>query len=169
MTLQVTDTTPWYKQFWPWFVLSIPATAVVLGITLLIVATQNRVSIVQDDWYKEGLAINQRLDKQRAANELGVKASVRFDKELGRFSVTTGNLDPKTHTGLKLNLIHPTLEGRDKSLELSITPSGDYIALSNIIPTGFYYVQLSDLNNKWQLDGTINFSNDIVVTEFNPE
>lgn len=169
MTAQVTDTTPWYKQFWPWFVLAIPATAVVLGITLLIVATQNRVSIVQDDWYKEGLAINQRLDKQHAANDLGVRATIRFDKALGRFKVTTGNLDPQVYTGLKLNLIHPTLEGRDKFLELSITPSGDYIAQSNIIPTGFYYVQLSDLNNVWQLDGTINFSNEVVVTEFNPE
>ncbi len=49
MPREVTDTSPWYKQFWPWFVFSIPAIAVVAGISLLVIALKNPVYLVVDE------------------------------------------------------------------------------------------------------------------------
>ncbi len=49
MRTEDTDITPWYKQFWPWFVFSIPAISVVAGISLLIIALKNPVYLVVDE------------------------------------------------------------------------------------------------------------------------
>ncbi|MBE9549572.1 MAG: FixH family protein [Proteobacteria bacterium] len=35
------DTKPWYKQFWPWFIIALPMTAVIASIATLIIAIQN--------------------------------------------------------------------------------------------------------------------------------
>ncbi|WP_425348331.1 FixH family protein, partial [Vibrio splendidus] len=32
---------PWYKQFWPWFLIALPATVVIWTIMTVIVFTQN--------------------------------------------------------------------------------------------------------------------------------
>ena len=37
--------TPWYKQFWAWFVIAILAFAVFIGLGLLFVATMNHASL----------------------------------------------------------------------------------------------------------------------------
>ncbi len=40
--IKATDSKPWYKQFWPWFVISLPATAVVAGLITVVIAVQNK-------------------------------------------------------------------------------------------------------------------------------
>ena len=54
---------PWYKQIWAWFVIAILAFAVFIGIGLLLVATMNPDSLVRDNYYSEGKAINLTLDR----------------------------------------------------------------------------------------------------------
>lgn len=49
MPPEVTDTSPWYKQFWPWFIFSIPAISVIAGISLLIIALKNPDYLVVDE------------------------------------------------------------------------------------------------------------------------
>src|SRR5690606_40709111 len=52
---------PWYKQFWPWFLISILVFAVVIGLGLLYVSMLNPDSMVRDNYYKEGRAINMHM------------------------------------------------------------------------------------------------------------
>ena len=49
MQFEDTDTSPWYKQFWPWFVFAIPAISVIAGISLLIIALKNPDYLVVDE------------------------------------------------------------------------------------------------------------------------
>jgi hypothetical protein len=58
---------PWYRQFWPWFLIALPATSVVAGLTTLAIAIRNQDSLVRDDWYKDGKAINQSLARDAEA------------------------------------------------------------------------------------------------------
>ena len=58
------DSQPWYRQFWPWFLIALPATVVVAGLTTWWIAAHKADSLVVDDYYKEGLAINRQLRKQ---------------------------------------------------------------------------------------------------------
>lgn len=40
---------PWFKQFWPWFIISIPACGVIAGIATVIIATQNAPHMTQNN------------------------------------------------------------------------------------------------------------------------
>ncbi|MFA5677963.1 MAG: FixH family protein, partial [Pseudomonas sp.] len=64
------DIPPWYKQFWPWFLISILVFAVVIGMGLLYVSLLNPDSMVRDNYYKEGRAINMHLGRDHLAREL---------------------------------------------------------------------------------------------------
>ncbi|MCG8313425.1 MAG: FixH family protein [Pseudomonadales bacterium] len=159
MNTTVTDTKPWYKQFWPWFVFAIPGSAVVMGISLLYVATQNEVSMVKEEWYKDGMAINQRIDKQVKAKELGIAAHIVLSRETGAITVRIPQLDAKLPEAVNLTLVHPTSETKDQQLNMVLTPDKSYWTKISPDKKGFYYLQLSDSTDTWQLDGAINFNN----------
>lgn len=165
MNTTPTDTKPWYKQFWPWFVLAIPGSAVVMGVALVYVASQNQVSIVKEDWYKDGLAINQRIDKQLKAKELGLTATIQLSRETGALTVRIPQLDNEKETTLQLNLVHPTLAEGDETLHLTRTPDGSFWAKTDGNKKGFFYLQIMNQAHDWQLDGAINFNNQQVSVE----
>ena len=61
----------------PWLLISLPASAVVAGfITLWLAATTNN-SLVVDDYYKEGKAINLQLARDRVASQMGLSGTRR--------------------------------------------------------------------------------------------
>lgn len=44
---------PWYRQFWPWFIIALPASAVVAGIITFWLAVSNPDHVVvEDDEYQ---------------------------------------------------------------------------------------------------------------------
>ena len=50
---------PWYKQFWPWFLISLPVTVmIVCGVIIYLSVSQGNFSMVVDDYYKRGKTIN---------------------------------------------------------------------------------------------------------------
>ena len=44
-----TDTKPWYKQFWPWFLMSLPASVVVASMITIGIAIDNAPTITDRD------------------------------------------------------------------------------------------------------------------------
>ena len=44
---------PWYRQGWPWFLIALPASAVIGGIITIILAVNSPNALVVDDYYKE--------------------------------------------------------------------------------------------------------------------
>jgi len=40
---------PWYKQFWPWFIIALPASAVIASFTTLWIAISNPDGLVVTD------------------------------------------------------------------------------------------------------------------------
>ncbi len=70
------DSEPWYRQFWPWFLIALPATVVVAGFVTLYIANRHADDLVVDDYYKDGLAINQQLEKKAQAEAAGLSASL---------------------------------------------------------------------------------------------
>ena len=41
-------TQPWYRQFWPWFIIALPCAAVVGSIATAIIAIKGGVEILRD-------------------------------------------------------------------------------------------------------------------------
>ena len=72
----VDKTRPWYRQGWPWFLIALPATAVVGGIITAVLAVRTFDGTVAADYYKQGLAINEEVERAQLARVLGLEARI---------------------------------------------------------------------------------------------
>ena len=68
------DVQPWYRQPWPWFLIALPATAVVGSLLSATLAIRTSDQVVEADYYKRGLAINDELARRDRAAALGLTA-----------------------------------------------------------------------------------------------
>lgn len=118
----LTPITPWYRQGWPWFLISLPALAVVGGIITAIIAIRTNDGTVTDDYYKRGLAINAEVARADAARELGLTAVVQLaglaDGDAVRVELAGGNALPP-EPALRVRLTHPGRAGADRVAVLS--------------------------------------------------
>ncbi len=150
---------PWYRNGWVWFIIAIPATSIALGIALLTIAIKNADSLVADDYYREGRAINQRLEKDQAATDQGIAVSASVlpqgdgsQRIEARFTAKPGVPSPQF---MRVRLSHPTLNERDVLLTLAKTDQlGVYRTQVPEISSGRWYVMIEDENSQWRVRAT---------------
>lgn len=120
---------PWYRQRWPWFLIAGPAIVVVAGIVTVWLAIRSDDGLVADDYYKQGLAINQTLARTEQANLLALGAVVDIAPDGAVRVVLNGGGDSAVARplGVRLVLAHPTRAGDDHRAELSRSPDGSYV------------------------------------------
>lgn len=136
------DTQPWYKQFWPWFIVFLPACAVAASLNMVYIAYNNDDSLVKDNYYKAGKAINMDLSEQQMATDLKLQAKVNIDLLVGELELfLSGQFDtpPKQ---LQLEFIHPINKAQDVLVELRHTGDSRYVGQLSMSTTGRRYVQL---------------------------
>ncbi|MEW6416206.1 MAG: FixH family protein [Pseudomonadota bacterium] len=144
---------PWYREPWPWFLMSLPAAAVVAGLATVWIAARNADGLVVGDYYKAGLAINQTLARDEAARALDLQATLAAaDGELT--ATLTGRIDTYPDT-LGLTLAHPTRQGEDRTLTLVHAGKGRYRAALPMLHDGKWQLQLTDAAATWRLAGVL--------------
>ncbi len=156
--MQREDTLPWYRQFWPWFLIALPATAVVGGFVTLYIAVRTQDSLVLNVEKSIGATKEQILLAERRAKDLGLEAQVAINLETG---VVIGKLSSDEQLEppslLNLELSHPAFEDRDIRVQLApslpdaegnATWSGHFAR----VPEGRWYVVLQA--DDWRLNGT---------------
>lgn len=147
------DTKPWYKQFWPWFLISIPALTVVAGITTIVLAVKTSDGLVKDDYYKDGLAINQSLGRDKVAQEKGISADLLVSPEGNQVEIRLGvEAHPET---INLRLMHATISERDQKLTLSAVSPGVYRGSIKPLQEGKWYVEIEPVDGDWRLSGEL--------------
>lgn len=161
---QAVPIVPWYKQFWPWFLIGLVLFAISFCSVLLYFAVTTRDSLVSDNYYKDGLAINQELNRDRKASSLGLEGEFHF-YDNGQIIVT---LDHKQPLGalpyLALKFIHPTLAHRDLTLRMTPLSNDRYQVQLDKPLTGHWYLDLRDPSDTWRLKAEIGLPNSSVVT-----
>lgn len=144
---------PWYKHFWPWFIIAIPASSVVAGIAMIIMANNGADSLVKDNYYKEGLAINQQIKKLNKAKELGIKAVSTIEQ--GKLTLQIEAID-KLQGQLFLDFRHATQSEKDFQIAMQRSASGSYFSFiqkfSHLQNPNKWYVTLRPLDNQWELE-----------------
>lgn len=143
---------PWYRQGWPWFLITFPAIAVVAGIATLIIAAKTFDGMVVDDYYKEGQAIVQTLERVEQARTLGLRAVLRVRSESIRVELSAtavGSLPSR----IRLTVAHPTRGGLDQEV-VAAGSSGVYEAALSPLGTGRWLFVIEDEARSWRMDGS---------------
>lgn len=143
---------PWFRQSWPWFLIALPATAVIAGFITFWLAVESDDGLVADDYYKQGLALQKSIVRDHEASRLGLAAAMRF--EAGQVRLTLSSHEGVAPATLFLGLIHPTRTELDRTLSL-VGDHGIYTA-SVDVPEGHWQVLLEDESRAWRLTGTID-------------
>lgn len=119
---------PWYKQFWPWLIIALPASSVIAGLSTLYIAFNTQDTLVRDDWYKEGTTINRRIELDKNALSLGLSATLTVDDINGELllDLHSTQSDYLYPSQLSMEFIHPTLAQKDQRITLILTQNGRY-------------------------------------------
>ena len=162
MTHAALQPKPWYREFWPWFLMSLPATAVIAGVATVVIAIQSADGMVVGDYYKAGLAINKTLARDDAAHAMGLTATLK--SEGGMLLLNLGGHLPSYPDQLSLTLAHPTRSGMDQILTLAHTGGSQYRAALPVMPAGKWQSHLADGAATWRLSGIVHTPLDAPVT-----
>ena len=142
---------PWYRHRWPWLLALAPAAALLSGAFTFWLAATTTDSMVVDDYYREGRAINQQLARDRQASALGLQARLSSpDRATIALAITAAR-----HTDwpaqLTLRLIHATRAELDVAYPLRHVGGGSYHC-DGVLPAGGHWlVQLEDPARRWRL------------------
>lgn len=151
---------PWYRQFWAWFVVGILVFAVVIGLGLLFIAIANQDSMVRDNYYREGRAINMHLGRDHLARELNLQAAFTIDEITGDIALQLEGDLQQLPPVLQLDLIAPTLAHMDRSATLQLISGNQYRGELAQGVSGRLYIDLSDParpgEDGWRLTGEKN-------------
>lgn len=159
MTQQV-----WYKQFWPWFLIILPVIAVVASFYTLTLAIDTQDSLVVDDYYNKGKAINEDISRLQAANDAGVQAALRITGTQAALTLNKGNLSD--YPALKIYFYHPTLQDKDLRLMINADYSGTYRFTLPSAIQGKWQVSLEPFNAVWRLQTQIQLPSDDAFTVY---
>ena len=150
------DTQPWYQQFWPWALMSLPAIAVVGCMITIVLAIRSNDGLVQDNYYKEGLAINQAFDRDDRATALKLAADVLINPEKKLVEVRLSHAI--NNDVLELSLVHATIAHRDQLIQLKKVEPGIYRGSIESLSKGKWYTDLQPPNKEWRLTSSMDSS-----------
>jgi hypothetical protein len=149
------DKKPWYRQFWPWFLIALPGSVVIAGFTTLYIANIHSDDLVADDYYKNGLAINRVLEKNAKAQALGIKAKLHFSHVAETWDVEVQITGIAAGGALNLSLSHPLEADQDFDVQLIQTEADIYKAsLPHPIAAHWHWIIESKGSAPWRLDGS---------------
>lgn len=124
---------PWYREPWPWLIMSGPAIVVVAGVATAIIAFRGADGLVADDYYKQGLGINRQIARDEAARTLGIAGEVRLDGNMVRVTLRSTAALPDRVT---LRFAHHSRASEDRIVHLARRGEGAYEAPLPDLPPG---------------------------------
>ncbi len=143
---------PWYRQFWPWVLIALPASSIVTSGLLILAAIADPDGLVVDNYYKEGLALNRNLAVQRQAEAMGLRADFIFYPEAGTVRVLVEAAEPQQAT---LRLVHPTRARKDLQSELYRDMHGGLSGVIGVPRQGYWRIVLEPADASWRLVGRL--------------
>jgi uncharacterized protein len=143
---------PWYKQPWFWFLLIFPGAAIIWCITMITVSLNIDGSLVMDDYAKKGRGIALERARDDTARTMGLEASLDFESKSASLTMEAKN-GTADFPYLVLQLYHPTLAERDRTIQFRPSGNGQYTAHLNQPIDGRWYFDLRGPDNDWRLKG----------------
>ena len=138
------------KRNWLYFIMFFPLASVFLSSIMIYHAVNGKDSLVSDNYYKDGLDINQTIGQDRLAKKLAVRAYVSIDAE-GNALIDLKSLAKTKEPFVTLKLVHPTLGERDSVTKFLPTAEGPYVAEVPENLSGNWYLDLYAHDESWRV------------------
>lgn len=170
--------TPWHKEPWVWFIFGLLFVAIGRGGFQVYTAFTHRDSVVVDDYYKYGKAINQDMGRINRANQLNIRADILIDGLIGEVRVKVNGDLENWPEQLGLSFLSPAFADEDEQVNLQRTVSGDYVGQLSRALNGRYYLQLDTQDQKlpeqgyqtgWRITMEAQVTPDQLIHLKNPE
>ena len=139
----------WYREPWPWLLMSGPFVAVVASLASAWMAVTSDDGVVAQDYYKQGITINQRL--ARTAPDAGPRGAKITVGESGEVRARIEGL-AKAPTNVRLTLAHPATAALAEVVILESGADGDYVGAIAKQTPGRWIVTLE--SDSWRLPTT---------------
>jgi len=136
----------WYREPWPWLLMSGPAAVVVAGAVTTWIAFASADGLVAEDYYKQGLAINRVLAREEAARTRGISAAVTLEGNLLRVK-----LSGAAPEAIFVHLAHATRAGHDQRLRLTPGAGGAYETELPALAAGRWRAVIEDPRGSWRI------------------
>ncbi len=149
------DTEPWYKQFWPWFLIALPLSVVIASIVTINLAIESDDGLVSDDYYKEGLGIHKDADSAARAEALGIAGEVSYDADTGAIALVLDKSLQNAAAGLSLEVVHPTRPDQDQTIQLARVDSSRFAGRLEPLGPANWKLALRPADASWRIDGRL--------------
>lgn len=148
----------WYRHREPWLLLIAPLVAVIGGIFTLWLALTTNNSLVVDDYYREGRAINQTFARDAEAARLGLSAQWEVDirRNLAQLRLTSTASDFEPPEQIVVRLIHATESDLDHRVLLKRVAPGLWEAPFAAPIRARWTLQMEDPARRWRLMASLN-------------
>lgn len=144
---------PWYRQVWPWLLMLGPFVVIVAAFATLWLAIRSNDGLVADDYYKQGLAINQVLARAERARDLQLEARLVLNGSDVTLALVARE-GVSLPSALRLTFSHPTRSGQDRVVELIKVSAVRYRSTMPVLSAGHWLVLLEDADRTWRLSGS---------------
>jgi hypothetical protein len=144
----------WYKQFWPWFLIVVPLTSMVLSFSMLRLAFTGEDSMVIDDYYKEGRSINLKIQKLQQAKVLNISTKIQLFSDYVEVTFISGK--PVNGEALILDFFHSTQKFKDFSVNLLRDANGIYRAPLTGDVSGKWKLSLHPFDENWKIQKVVS-------------
>ncbi|MBL8449136.1 MAG: hypothetical protein E6Q99_06975 [Elusimicrobia bacterium] len=152
MKLQQRGELPWYRERWPWILMAGPLAVVIAGAVTLWLAVRSFDGLVEDDYYKQGLEVNRRLQRDHKASDLGLAADLMVSGSQVRV-IVLARAPAQLPATLNAKFIHPTQSGQDRQAVLAAEGQGLYGGKLSAEISGRWIVTLEEPGGSWRLQG----------------
>ena len=129
---------------------------------MVVLAGRSHDGLVADDYYKQGLAINRTLDRERNAAMLHVSGSLEFSADRRRVRLLLRQ-DGELPRALRLTFVHPTRAGLDQEIQLVRAAPGAFAGALRVPVSGRWLFTLEDEARSWRVSGAWHGADDRVL------
>ncbi len=144
---------PWYKQVWPWILISLPVFSILKAVHTVYIMNQQSPDLVVDDYYAEGKAINQNLSRYREAAARNLHATILL---AGNKAVLTFDANGILDKNLTLDFVHNTIAAKDFKVIAQRSGEAMYVAELPVTPTGKWSLVVHDQAEQWKLRASLS-------------
>lgn len=160
--MQETPANPWYKEPWPFILVSITGLGVVAGSTLAVIGFSNPPEIVSGQFGSLAKFVTEDRSRVDQARALGLSGRLALEGENIVLRLSALDIDSLPQQ-LMVQFQHPASSAGDSVAMLSHAGNGEYRGRYAEPPHARAHVSVTDLGQSWALAGRLDAGASIAV------